>query len=567
MRLVNGVALKVSQYTRTRAEPERVAALNEFKAARRRVGELSVEVAAQENMTEVRLLLRSTRERLIEWQSLFERTVGFYERSERSTRGLASQSSLLATVCTQLATDDGSLIEGERAPEHRKTFATGLGLLSEIQNNVLFASSLVDVAYVDRALERQAKLRADIDRILEATKPSTLRDFIEEVAGKTKDLGDELTSLRISLEGRVRSQEALVNAGKQTLGRLEPVVQGIMQQTVQLAGQANDRLKTTVLSLAAAALLLPMLGLLTGRIFAVRVSRKLVPLASRLNGAAHLLGEETRQAEVDGAALADAAAEQAVALRTTSATARQVAGSAEESRKQVGAMTRLAENASSAADHGGRSIAELSKAMQDISTSAEQVNKVIRSIESIAFETNILALNAAIEAARAGEAGRGFAVVAEEVRRLSGRSAQAARQSVELVNASQQSNQRGVQAAGQVTHDFQSIIKVVGETKALLVRAEGTADRQAEAAESMLTALGQLEARTADSTGRAKRQAEFAAVLNHHARQLQAEADGLSAFSGSEAVVRESPSGLTRVVGESPTVRPAAPVAVLDSAD
>jgi len=535
MRLADGLALKISQYTRTRAEPERLAAVEEFKDVRKRIGRIRVELAGRDDTSEVGALIKDTLKGLEVWQAAFNQAAEFSLRSERSTRGLASQTSLLATICTQLAVDDGTQIEGERSPDHRKVFATALGLLSEVQNNVLFASSLLDPAYLDRALERQAGLKASLDKILEETKPSTVRDFIEDVAGRMKDLGDELINLRVSLEGRNRAQEQLLQAGKQTLSQIEPVVRQIMHETVGLAGEANSRLKNTVLALAAAAVFLPIIGLATSRIFAGRVSRAIVPLSSRLGSAAELLARETARAEQDGAALAATAREQSSALRTTNTTAGAVAGSAAQNREQVVAMTRLTENASTHAGHGGQSIAELTVAMNDIAKSAVLVQQVIDSIEGIAFETNILALNAAIEAARAGEAGRGFAVVAEEVRRLSSRSAQAARQSVELVEASQQSNQRGVQSASHVSRDFKSIITVVGEIKTLLGRAEDTANQQATAAQSMTAALGRLEASAEDSAERAERQAGFAATLNSQALQLKSEAATLAAFSGSPA--------------------------------
>lgn len=535
MRLMEGVALAIGQYTRTRSEPERVAAMEEFKRVRQRMRELRVALAANPQARPMDQLIRSAQVELLLWQRLFEETATWYVRSERSTRGLAAQTSLLATICTQLATDDGTLIEGERAPEHRKVLATGLGLLSEIQNNVLFASSLQNPDYVDRALEKQERLAKDLAGLLAATAPSTVRDFLDDVAGRMKDLGDELKNQQTSLTERNRAQAEMTETGRVILSRLEPVVRQIMQETVTAANHANRRLEKTVLGLGGAAVLLPLVGLCTGHLFSRQVGRRLRPLMHRLGTAVALIGRETRRAEVDGEALALAAREQTSALQASSATARQVADSAATCRAQAGVMTRLAEKASIHADHGGQSIAALTAAMTDIATSAQQVQQVIDSIEGIAFETNILALNASIEAARAGEAGRGFAIVAEEVRRLAGRSAQAARHTVELVSASQQANQRGGEAAHQVTHGFQSIIQVVGELRGVLAQTDKTAETQAQTAASMVAALGQLEARTIEASRRMERQARFATALNSQAQHLQTEAAALEDFTGRSA--------------------------------
>ncbi|MBI2518478.1 MAG: hypothetical protein HYV95_16480 [Opitutae bacterium] len=197
-------------------------------------------------------------------------------------------------------------------------------------------------------------------------------------------------------------------------------------------------------------------------------------------------------------------------------------------------MGKLMERASADAAHGDKSVREMGAAMNDIAQASQRVHQVVDSIEEIAFQTNLLALNAAIEAARAGEAGKGFAVVADEVRQLAGRSAAAARQTVDLVNTSQATNRRGIEAAQHVERDFQSIIKAVGEVRSLLGQTEGVAHRQAQAAEAMSAAFRQLEARTVDSAERARRSAQFADTLHAHARQLEEEARELSAFAGAD---------------------------------
>lgn len=170
--------------------------------------------------------------------------------------------------------------------------------------------------------------------------------------------------------------------------------------------------------------------------------------------------------------------------------------------------------------------------MSDIAASGDRVQQVIDSIEEIAFQTNLLALNAAIEAARAGEAGNGFAVVAGEVRRLAARSAEAARQSVELISHSHEANRRGSGAATAVAANFQSIARAVEQLEKLIAGAQGDALAQAQAAESIREALRQLEAHGADSAARAQQQAAFAAELCDNARELAGDAGWLHAFAG-----------------------------------
>src|SRR2546425_3853079 len=97
--------------------------------------------------------------------------------------------------------------------------------------------------------------------------------------------------------------------------------------------------------------------------------------------------------------------------------------------------------------------------MHSIQESSQKVAKIIKTIDEIAFQTNILALNAAVEAARAGEAGMGFAVVADEVRNLAQRSAQAAKDTAALIEEAINSAGEGSQKVEQVAHGFAAITK------------------------------------------------------------------------------------------------------------
>src|SRR6202012_3976927 len=100
---------------------------------------------------------------------------------------------------------------------------------------------------------------------------------------------------------------------------------------------------------------------------------------------------------------------------------------------------------------------EMAMAIHGITTSSSSISKIIKTIDEIAFQTNILALNAAVEAARAGEAGMGFAVVAEEVRSLAQRSATAAKETAQMIEASVAQSARGVEVNGRVAEQIATV--------------------------------------------------------------------------------------------------------------
>lgn len=153
----------------------------------------------------------------------------------------------------------------------------------------------------------------------------------------------------------------------------------------------------------------------------------------------------------------------------------EVSASAEQTNIQVRANATAAENASKivgaavgVATGGTEKIAEMVAAMEGIRVSSQDIAKIIKVIDEIAFQTNLLALNAAVEAARAGQHGRGFAVVAQEVRNLAGRSAKAARETSELIEDAATRVQSGVRIADEARDSFSKIATDIGEVQTLV---------------------------------------------------------------------------------------------------
>ena len=118
----------------------------------------------------------------------------------------------------------------------------------------------------------------------------------------------------------------------------------------------------------------------------------------------------------------------------------------------------LSEAARASAQRGAQSMQRLSEATNRITTASSATAKIVKTIDEIAFQTNLLALNAAVEAARAGDAGRGFAVVAERSRNLAKRSADAAKNTAELIEESVRNAQGGVSINQEVMANFGEIV-------------------------------------------------------------------------------------------------------------
>src|SRR5205085_7024853 len=164
------------------------------------------------------------------------------------------------------------------------------------------------------------------------------------------------------------------------------------------------------------------------------------------------------------------------------------------SMEEMASMTRKnAENAQQAAtlvtdvatqvQNSNAALGEMVLSMGAIKESSDKVAKIIKTIDEIAFQTNILALNAAVEAARAGEAGMGFAVVADEVRNLAQRSAQAARDTAGLIEESIQRSQEGSVKVTQVAHSIGAITQSVTRVRGIVEEVSVASGEQAHGIE------------------------------------------------------------------------------------
>jgi len=533
----NSVAFKVSQYARLRASADRDAALAEFRRAGVALETVRGEMPATEG--EMLAAVEETKLRLGRWQSAFDASARQYQCVERSQRGLAAQCSLLATVSLQLVTDDGTVIGGERAANHRAVFERALAQVNEIVNAVLLAGSLNEPEHAERALTHQRALAAGVAEVLAATEPSDLRDFVSEVAERIKDLGDELSNLRESLRASLRAQQELLECGDAARAQLAPLVERTMHDTLVETKLARQRLAWLVTVLGGATVVLPLIGLICGRGVRQGILRQAGPVAQRFREAAIAMVDDTVAAERAGRRLHSAAQAQDKTLEKLESAAQEATRAVAAGAEAAGRAESLVTQADRHAAEGSANVAGLQRAMSEIAGASAKVDRSVGVIDEIAFQINLLALNAAIEAARAGEAGRGFSVVAEEVRRLAQHSAAAAHETSAIMRMAHEATQRGVQVGQTVAEGFASITHAVASAKVAVRETQAAAGVQVDVARELGASIVQLREGVATVGQEAAAGLALSEVQRQQAAELEHEAAGLADYLGAAVVTRE----------------------------
>jgi len=197
----------------------------------------------------------------------------------------------------------------------------------------------------------------------------------------------------------------------------------------------------------------------------------------------------------------------------------------------------------------------MTDAMKAIEASSAVVAQNVKNIDEISFQTNILALNAAVEAARAGEAGAGFAVVADEVRSLAQRSAAAARETAEKIDAAIVNSRRGSSSCGKVAESLQEIVRKVAAADGLVAEIATAAKEQALGIQQVGEAMTQMDKVTQDNSASAEQSSSAATQFKAQASALQETVLLLRSLVGSTGSL---PSGATKAAPQRPVAPPPA---------
>jgi len=220
-------------------------------------------------------------------------------------------------------------------------------------------------------------------------------------------------------------------------------------------------------------------------------------------------------------ALAQGASEQASSLEEVSSSLQEMSSMTRQNTANAKEARGLSESARVSAGKGVGSMQRLSEAIDKIKASADSTAKIVKTIDEIAFQTNLLALNAAVEAARAGDAGKGFAVVADEVRNLAMRSADAAKNTANLIEESVKNAEGGVSLNQEVLSNLEEINAQVQKVSEVMAEIAAASDQQSQGVEQINTAIEQMNQVTQQTAANAEESASAAEELSGQAEEMR----------------------------------------------
>jgi methyl-accepting chemotaxis protein len=309
--------------------------------------------------------------------------------------------------------------------------------------------------------------------------------------------------------------------------------------------QADFNWKNAMIAAITTVLLLIIIGVLVGVCVRFLLVIPLKRTAGNLLNQAQEVNNAAGQVSVASVAVAEGASEQAASLEETSASLTELTSFTRTNADHAAKATELAHATHATAYKGAEHIAELHRAIEEINASSDDIAKIIKTINEIAFQTNILALNAAVEAARAGEAGMGFAVVADEVRNLALSCAQAAQETEARIAGALAKSARSAELSRRVSETFKEILANADGVDKLDVDVANGSKQQSEGISQINTAISQMDKVTQSNAASAEESAAAAQELNAQAitmKQSVAELLQLVGDSGHGVVPRTTTS-------------------------
>jgi len=316
----------------------------------------------------------------------------------------------------------------------------------------------------------------------------------------------------------------------------EVILHELYERAIEDASQHEFAARGRAKSFSWLALIVSAVAMVSGVALAFFLSRgistSLKQVSHTLNDGADQVAAAAGEVSSSSQSLAEGASQQAASVEETSASLEEVGAMIKQDADNAKQADDLMKEANKVILSADESMKKLTASMQEISTASTQTQKIVKTIDEIAFQTNLLALNAAVEAARAGEAGAGFAVVADEVRNLAMRAAEAAKNTSNLIEGTVQKINTGSALVRETGESFYIAAQSTNRIGTIITEMAGAASQQASAIIQVTKAIHEIDTVTQSNAAAAQQSAASSEELSAQAEIMKGSVGHLLAMVG-----------------------------------
>lgn len=386
-----------------------------------------------------------------------------------------------------------------------------------------------DSGYFDRSL-------ADCDEMLKIltwfdsdSKQPTSIQHLKKLRELAEGCRKAIVDLKEDSERNIVTTRQRAEIRDRTLDSASALAGTLNDMTVTISANAGAAVSQVIWSLVIGLLVAIAVSMTTAVLITRSITRPVQIMIDTLSEGANEVDRASSQLSTASESLAEGATENAASLEETSAALEELSSMTMRNAENAAEANGIMLETNEAVHRSNLSMDEVIKAMDEISVSGNEIGKIIKTIDEIAFQTNLLALNAAVEAARAGEAGAGFAVVADEVRNLAIRSAEAARNTADLIASTISNINSGSSMVGATAETFKTVEEHAVKVSALLAEVAEASKEQSTGIGQINTAMTQMDKVTQSNAASAEESASAASELAAQSGNLL---DAVQALNG-----------------------------------